>query len=70
MATEMDIEHLIDSCTAAISQVVYAGAGDIELIRTHVRAMLAFLAFGSQARHCYDTLDDLILYLTHREPEP
>lgn len=66
MATEADVEHLIEACTEATSLVVYGGAGDTELIRTHVRATLVYLAVGSHVLGCYDTLDDLIVYLTRR----
>lgn len=64
MTTEADIEHLIESCTTAASLILYDGAGDTELIRTHVRATLVYLAVGSHVLGCYDTLDDLIWYLT------
>lgn len=70
MTTEADLEHLIDSCTEATSLVLYAGAGDTELIRTHVRATLVYLAVGSHVLGCYDTLDDLIVYLTQRPQQP
>jgi hypothetical protein len=66
MTTEADIEHLIESCTEAMSTILYGGAGDRELIRTHVRATLLYLAVGSHTLGCYDTLDDLIWYLTAR----
>jgi len=68
MATEADIEELIDSCTEATCLVVYDGKGDTEQIRTHVRATLTYLAVASDTVGCYDTLDDLIHYVTNPPP--